>query len=67
MKSGLGFAIAVVVLLAAAPSWAQSLTPIQGWVPFDSPKAKALMQNDPTTPSQRPTLKSHDVDRITRD
>ncbi len=63
MKSGLGFVIAVVVLLAAAPSWAQSLTPIQGWVPFDSPKAKALMQNDPTTPAHQAPLKSHNVDR----
>jgi hypothetical protein len=63
MKTGLGFAVAVVALLAAAPSWAQSLTPIQGWVPFDSPKAKALMQNDPTTPTHQPTPKSHDDDR----
>ena len=63
MKSGLAFAIAVVVLLTAAPSWAQSLTPIQGWAPFDSPKAKALMQNDPTTPAHQPTSKSHGIDR----
>ena len=63
MKPGLGFAIAVVVLLAAAPSWAQSLTPIQGWVPFDSPKAKALMHNDPTTPAHQAPLKSSGVDR----
>ena len=63
MKTGLSFAIAVVGLLAAAPSWAQSLTPIQGWVPFDSPKAKALMQNDPTTRANQQGLKSHGVDR----
>jgi len=64
MKSGLGFAIAVAVLLAAAaPSRAQSLTPIQGWVPLDSPKAKALMQNDPTTPAHQTALKSHGLDR----
>ncbi|HWB49892.1 MAG TPA: hypothetical protein VG651_12340 [Stellaceae bacterium] len=55
MKSGLGFAVAVIGLLAAAASsWAQSLTPIQGWVPFDSPKAKTLMQNDPSHPAPRP-------------
>jgi hypothetical protein len=63
MKTGLGFAVAVTALLAAAPSWAQSLTPIQGWVPFDSPKAKALMHNDPTTPAHQATPKSHNVDR----
>ncbi|HEU0219095.1 MAG TPA: hypothetical protein VFQ90_20730 [Stellaceae bacterium] len=63
MKSGLGLAIAVVILLVAAPSWAQSLTPIQGWVPFDSPKAKALMHDDPTTPAHQAGLTSHGIDR----
>ena len=63
MKTGLSFAIAVVGLLAATPSWAQSLTPIQGWVPFDSPKAKTLMQNDPTTPAHQAPLKSQGIDR----
>jgi hypothetical protein len=63
MKSGLSIAIAVAVLFAAAPGWAQSLTPIQGWVPLDSPKAKALMHNDPNTPAPQMTLKSHGVDR----
>jgi hypothetical protein len=63
MKPSLGLAIAVVILLAAAPTWAQSLTPIQGWVPFDSPKAKALMHNDPTTPAHQAGLKARNVDR----
>lgn len=63
MNSGLGFAVAIVVLLAATSSWAQSLTPIQGWVPFDSPKAKVLMHNDPTTPAHQMSLKSHGTDR----
>jgi hypothetical protein len=63
MKPGLGFAVAIVVLFAAASSRAQSLTPIQGWVPLDSPKAKTLMHNDPTTPAHRMQLKSHGVDR----
>ena len=46
MKSNLAVAVAAVTLLAAAPSWAQSLTPIQGWVPLNSPKAKALERAD---------------------
>jgi len=50
MKSNLAVAVAAVTLLAAAPSWAQSLTPIQGWVPLDSPKAKALERADTTIP-----------------
>jgi len=50
MKSSLAIAVAVVTLLAAAPSWAQSLTPIQGWVPLDSPKAKALEHTNTTIP-----------------
>lgn len=63
MKSGLGFAVAVVILLAATSGRAQSLTPIQGWVPFDSPKAKALMHNDPIAPPHQTPLKSHGIDR----
>jgi hypothetical protein len=50
MKSGLAIAIAAVTLLVVAPSWAQSLTPIQGRVPLSSPKAKALMRADTTIP-----------------
>jgi hypothetical protein len=63
MNASLGFAVAIVVLFAAASSWAQSLTPIQGWVPLDSPKAKVLMHTDPTTPAHQTALKSHGVDR----
>jgi hypothetical protein len=63
MKSGLGFAVAIIVLLTAAPSWAQSLTPIHGWVPFDSPKARTLMHNDPATLAHQAASKSRGVDR----
>jgi len=38
---------ALAALLCAAPCWAQSLTPITGWVPLDSPKARALLREEP--------------------
>jgi hypothetical protein len=63
MKVGLSFAVAAVVLVAATSSWAQSLTPIQGWVPFDSPKAKALMRNDPMVPELKGPLNSYRIGR----
>ena len=47
MKTTMAICISLAVLLAAAPSWAQSLTPIQGWVPLDSAKAKTLMHSSP--------------------
>jgi hypothetical protein len=40
-------AAALAALLSAAPAMAQSLTPITGWVPLDSPKAKALLHDEP--------------------
>jgi hypothetical protein len=58
MKSSLAIAFAAVTLLAAAPSWAQSLTPIQGWVPLHSPKAKALERVDTTVPHRFDATKS---------
>jgi hypothetical protein len=33
MKSTLAISAAVAALLFSAPTWAQSLTPIRGWVP----------------------------------
>jgi hypothetical protein len=42
------FVVSVVsVLLSATATWAQSLTPINGWVPLNSVKAKALEQTSP--------------------
>lgn len=42
------FVVSVVsVLLTATATWAQSLTPITGWVPLNSPKAKMLEQTSP--------------------
>jgi len=42
------FVLSVVcVLLSATATWAQSLTPITGWVPLDSAKAKMLEQTSP--------------------
>jgi hypothetical protein len=58
MKSSLAIALAAVTLLVAVPSWAQSLTPITGWVPLDSPKAKALMRADMTIPHRFDATKS---------
>ncbi len=54
MKVSLTFCAAIAAILLATPSWAQSLTPIQGWVPFDSPKAKLLMQGEPIKPPHVP-------------
>jgi hypothetical protein len=58
MKSSLAIAFAAVTLLAAAPAWAQSLTPIQGWVPLHSPKAKALERANTTVPHHFDATKS---------
>jgi hypothetical protein len=55
MKSTLASCAALAVFLVAAPSWAQSLTPITGWVPFDSPKAKVLLQGNSTKPAHAVT------------
>lgn len=37
----------VSVLLPATATWAQSLTPITGWVPLNSTKAKMLERTSP--------------------
>jgi hypothetical protein len=63
MLSGLGFAVAIILLLATVPVRAQSLTPIRGWVPFDSPKAKQLMQNDPTVTEHQSAVQWRWTDR----
>jgi hypothetical protein len=38
--------IGLALILFTTPSWAQSLTPITGWIPLDSAKAKALAHDD---------------------
>ena len=59
MRSTVVAAIAAVAFFAAAPVWAQSLTPITGWVPLDSAKAKTLMRDSPVPSHAEPKVSEH--------
>jgi hypothetical protein len=58
MKTTLLVTGAIAAFLFTSASWAQSLTPIQGWVPLDSGKAKLLMQHEPALQSHQETQKA---------
>ena len=62
MKLTFAISATLAAFLFAAQGWAQSLTPIHGWVPLDSPKAKALMHNDPTLATHQTQIETP-VDR----
>jgi hypothetical protein len=51
MRFVLATGAALAMFIFTLPGWAQSLTPIEGWIPLDSPKGKLLMRHDPPLPA----------------